>query len=156
MSEHDTFDPAAEQYLHDADLAQESALMKQFLEDQKSEEEGREQQSKQQEKQDNSQKDVNKIVVASGDEEWLMENIVDKRFYHGMPEYKVRWKGFSEEHDTWEPLKNLQHCIDAVQEYEAEYAEQEPRERGRKIGQARGRGRGKNRGVNKRGKARGI
>ena len=32
-------------------------------------------------------------------------------------EYKVRWKGYSDNDSTWEPLKNLTMVIDLVNDY---------------------------------------
>ncbi|KAJ9531406.1 hypothetical protein QJQ45_006884 [Haematococcus lacustris] len=32
-------------------------------------------------------------------------------------EFLVRWVGYSEEHDTWEPQKNLVNCDEALQQY---------------------------------------
>ncbi|KAJ9512269.1 hypothetical protein QJQ45_012838 [Haematococcus lacustris] len=32
-------------------------------------------------------------------------------------EFLVRWAGYSEEHDTWEPRKNLLNCEEAMQAY---------------------------------------
>lgn len=31
--------------------------------------------------------------------------------------YKIRWKGFDESEDTWEPEENLTHCYDLLEEY---------------------------------------
>jgi hypothetical protein len=32
--------------------------------------------------------------------------------------YKVRWSGFGEDHDTWEPQANMETCREKVREYE--------------------------------------
>ncbi|KAG9017981.1 hypothetical protein FRB90_012756 [Tulasnella sp. 427] len=37
-------------------------------------------------------------------EEWEVEKILNSKKYHGSIRYLVRWKGFREENDTWEPL----------------------------------------------------
>lgn len=46
------------------------------------------------------------------DGEYEVERIVDKRFnpYTKGYEYKIKWKGYSSEEDTWEPRENLTHC----------------------------------------------
>ena len=35
------------------------------------------------------------------------DHIVARRLVKGAPEYLVRWKGYDEKSDTWEPLSNL-------------------------------------------------
>jgi hypothetical protein len=42
------------------------------------------------------------------DAEYEVENIVDMRKEKGaQPEYRIRWKGYGEADDTWEPMSNL-------------------------------------------------
>jgi transposase InsO family protein len=53
--------------------------------------------------------------------EYEVEKILDRRKIEGRDdeyEYKVRWKGYGEEDDTWEPLVNLQHAIKLIVDYE--------------------------------------
>ncbi|KAG8937398.1 hypothetical protein FRC03_008189, partial [Tulasnella sp. 419] len=38
-------------------------------------------------------------------------------------EYKVRWLGYGEEDDTWEPVKNLTGAVDAIAEFHEEHPE---------------------------------
>ena len=38
--------------------------------------------------------------------------------------YKVRWKGYGPDEDTWEPIENLESCLDIVEEYNQRQAEQ--------------------------------
>lgn len=38
---------------------------------------------------------------------WEIERIVGKRIFKGKVQYKVHWKGCTEEEDTWEPVSNL-------------------------------------------------
>ncbi|SOV01596.1 uncharacterized protein UDID_18136 [Ustilago sp. UG-2017a] len=46
-----------------------------------------------------------------------VEALINKRSHHGVIEYKVLWRGYSEEAASWEPVSNL-NCPDLIQEYE--------------------------------------
>ncbi|SYW85973.1 uncharacterized protein UHO2_02207 [Ustilago hordei] len=43
--------------------------------------------------------------------------LIDKHSHNGTTEYKVLWRGYSEEAASWEPVENL-NCPDLIQEYE--------------------------------------
>ncbi|SOV09386.1 uncharacterized protein UDID_18575 [Ustilago sp. UG-2017a] len=51
------------------------------------------------------------------DLDFEVEALIDKRSHHGVIEYKVLWRGYSEEAASWEPVSNL-NCPDLIQEYE--------------------------------------
>ncbi len=40
-------------------------------------------------------------------EEFIVEEIIDKRFKHNNIEYLVKWKDYDHDTNTWEPIKNL-------------------------------------------------
>ena len=48
-----------------------------------------------------------------------VEAIVGKKYQDGVPMYKVRWKHYDENYDTWEPLENLENCDDILNEFES-------------------------------------
>ena len=50
------------------------------------------------------------------DDTYEVEAILDKRTNKGTTEYKIRWKGYSENDDTWEPQEHL-NCPHKVREY---------------------------------------
>ncbi|CCF49783.1 uncharacterized protein UHO2_05817 [Ustilago hordei] len=62
-----------------------------------------------------------------------VEALIDKRSHNGTTEYKVLWRGYSEEAASWEPVENL-NCPDLIQEYEVSEGgrvSRQSRERGR-------------------------
>ena len=38
---------------------------------------------------------------------WVVEKILDHRIYRGQQQWKVRWKGYGSENDTWEPASSF-------------------------------------------------
>ena len=59
-------------------------------------------------------------VMSDGTIEHEVEKIVDRRWKRRRYEYRVRWKGFGAESDTWEPIGNLKNASRLVEEYEKE------------------------------------
>src|SRR5579863_852429 len=56
-----------------------------------------------------------------GEQEWEVERIVATRLYgcNKKHQYRVRWKGYLEAHDTWEPVSNV-HAPDLVATFHQE------------------------------------
>ncbi|KAJ8041692.1 Testis-specific chromodomain protein Y 2 [Holothuria leucospilota] len=52
--------------------------------------------------------------------EFEVEKILGKRTRNGIVKYKIRWKGFDETEDTWEPEENLTHCQELLDIYNSE------------------------------------
>ncbi|KAJ1595446.1 hypothetical protein NDA14_005957 [Ustilago hordei] len=51
------------------------------------------------------------------DLDFKVEALIDKHSHNGTTEYKVLWRGYSEEAASWEPVENL-NCPNLIQEYE--------------------------------------
>jgi hypothetical protein len=56
-------------------------------------------------------------VTVEGEEEYEVDHIRDSTLFGRTLKYLVRWTGYGEGEDTWEPAKNLEHAQDKVLEF---------------------------------------
>lgn len=52
------------------------------------------------------------------DDLFLVEKILDKKKFGNCYKYKIKWQGYPIDKATWEPIENLQSCLDYVTAYE--------------------------------------
>ncbi|KAK6218056.1 reverse transcriptase domain protein [Colletotrichum tabaci] len=57
------------------------------------------------------------IIVETHKPEYEVERIIDHRNENGHDEYLIKWKGYGHEDNSWEPVRNLQHSPQLLQEY---------------------------------------
>jgi hypothetical protein len=56
-------------------------------------------------------------VTVEGEEEYEVDHIRDSKLFGRTLKYLVRWTGYGEGEDTWEPAKNLAHAPDKVKDF---------------------------------------
>merc|ERR1719186_2043535 len=68
--------------------------------------------------------------------EYEVEKIVDNRRHRGIKQFRVKWKGYGDDMNTWEPEANLVDCKEMLQAYKrAQQQEHGTRTRSRRIPQ---------------------
>lgn len=55
------------------------------------------------------------------DNYYEVEKIIDRRIKKGKKEYLIKWKGYSENESTWEPLSHLKYIQEHVKEFNIQY-----------------------------------
>jgi len=63
-----------------------------------------------------------------GDGEYIVEKILEKRIKNGKVEFFLKWKGYPDTENSWEPELNLD-CPDLIAEYEIQREKAESRKR---------------------------
>jgi hypothetical protein len=56
---------------------------------------------------------------------YAIDRILRKQMRKGQPYYKIRWAGFSEAHDTWEPASNILDKV-LLEQFETNYKKMAP------------------------------
>ncbi|GLJ22225.1 hypothetical protein SUGI_0417770 [Cryptomeria japonica] len=67
---------------------------------------------------DNAGEVIENNASMLGEGFYEVETIRKKRIRKGKVEYLVKWQGWPESSNTWEPYRNVRSCIDIIQEFE--------------------------------------
>jgi hypothetical protein len=60
-----------------------------------------------------------KPITVNGEEEYKVDHVRDSKVFGRTLKYLVRWKGYGEGEDTWEPARNLSNAKAKVDEFHA-------------------------------------
>jgi hypothetical protein len=61
-------------------------------------------------------------VTVEGEEEYEVDKITDSRIFRCQLQYRVKWKGYEEGSDSWEPAANLTHAKRKIADFHQKYS----------------------------------
>jgi hypothetical protein len=64
-------------------------------------------------------------VEVEGEKEYEVEEVLESRCHRGMTQYLVKWKGYTTEHNMWEPALNLENAQAKVKAFSIEDTSQQ-------------------------------
>ena len=56
-------------------------------------------------------------VEVEGTPEYEVEEVLDSRLKQGKLEYLVKWSGYTDDHNTWEPESNLENLKESINDF---------------------------------------
>ncbi|OJD09639.1 hypothetical protein ACJ73_10172 [Blastomyces percursus] len=60
-------------------------------------------------------------ILIDSEERWEVKDIIDKRLHYGKIQYLVKWQGWTEAENSWEPVDNLDGAQDLVDKFDRQY-----------------------------------
>jgi hypothetical protein len=67
----------------------------------------------------NPEEPEGEVVEEGEDVEYDVEKIEDSKVINGKVKYLVKWTGYSDQHNLWQPLWTLRRCHDKIKEFHA-------------------------------------
>ncbi|XP_070494353.1 chromobox protein homolog 3-like [Chironomus tepperi] len=58
------------------------------------------------------------------EDEYIVEKLLKKRVRNGKVEYFLKWKGYPDSENSWEPMENL-NCPELIQAFEEQHSKSE-------------------------------
>ncbi|XP_016656170.1 chromobox protein homolog 1-like [Acyrthosiphon pisum] len=80
--------------------------------------------------------DVSSDTAVEQEDEYIVEKILDKRVIKNKVEYFLKWNGYDDTDNTWEPLENL-NCKDLIIDFEKNLKQQNDRKKKEKLERGR-------------------
>ena len=54
-------------------------------------------------------------------QDFEVEQVLQKRKFGRETKYLIKWKGWTDSHNTWEPLEHLNNCHELLQQFEQQH-----------------------------------
>ena len=61
------------------------------------------------------------LLIVGNEEEYKVEEVLDSRMKRQKLEYLVKWKGYTDEHNTWESADNFGHAKQKVTNFHCKH-----------------------------------
>ena len=62
-------------------------------------------------------------IDVEGELEYMVEEILDSRLQHNKLEFLVKWEGYTDENNSWEPEDNCRNASRAIKDFYKQYLE---------------------------------